>query len=193
MEAPKGFESWRLSLARLTGLGLTDEQRAVSDTETERDRLAKQWDRCERIKADIIQSSPIVVFMLRHLELAGCAFPAESIQCYPCDDTRSGGFSADYGILVCQNQFYNKRHLEETLSHELIHAFDHCRFKVDWYNLRHQACSEVSLGCLALTKDPRRQLVGRMPHGARVSTATIWLYQASSGMCQATGDTERDG
>ena len=85
----------------------------------------------------------MIVFMLRHLKLAGCPFPSESIQCYPCDDTRSGGFAADYGILVCQNQFYNKRHLEETLSHELIHAFDHCRFKVDWYNLRHQACSEI--------------------------------------------------
>jgi inner membrane protease ATP23 len=31
------------------------------------------------------------------------------------------------------------------MAHELIHAFDHCRFKVDWNNLRHHACSEVSL------------------------------------------------
>jgi hypothetical protein len=30
------------------------------------------------------------------------------------------------------------------MAHELIHAFDHCRFKVDWSNLRHHACSEVS-------------------------------------------------
>jgi inner membrane protease ATP23 len=35
--------------------------------------------------------------------------------------------------------------MEDTMAHELIHAFDHCRFKVDWNNLRHHACSEVSL------------------------------------------------
>jgi inner membrane protease ATP23 len=155
MSTPKGFESWRQSLANLTGLGLDDEQRAARNAESERQRLEKQWDRCERIKADIMTSSPMVIFMLRHLELAGCPFPAASIQCYPCDDTRSGGFAADYGILVCQNQFYNKKHLEETLSHELIHAFDHCRFKVDWYNLRHQACSEVSLPETPLMRSAR--------------------------------------
>lgn len=28
--------------------------------------------------------------------------------------------------------------------HEMIHAFDHCRFNVNWLDLRHHACSEVS-------------------------------------------------
>lgn len=37
--------------------------------------------------------------------------------------------------------------MEDTLAHELVHAFDHCRFKVDWGNLRHHACSEVRQGC----------------------------------------------
>lgn len=27
--------------------------------------------------------------------------------------------------------------------HELVHMYDHCKFKVDWSNLRHHACSEV--------------------------------------------------
>lgn len=35
--------------------------------------------------------------------------------------------------------------MEDTLAHELVHAFDHCRFKVDWGNLRHHACSEVRI------------------------------------------------
>lgn len=38
--------------------------------------------------------------------------------------------------------------MEDTLAHELVHAFDHCRFKVDWGNLRHHACSEVRQGVL---------------------------------------------
>jgi inner membrane protease ATP23 len=28
--------------------------------------------------------------------------------------------------------------------HELVHMYDHTKFKVDWTNLRHHACSEVS-------------------------------------------------
>lgn len=33
--------------------------------------------------------------------------------------------------------------MEDTLVHELVHMYDHCKFKVDWSNLRHHACSEV--------------------------------------------------
>lgn len=86
----------------------------------------------------------MIVFMLKQLRLAGCDFPASAMQCHPCDETRVGGFSPEHGILMCQNRFMNKKHMEDTLAHEMIHAFDHCRFKVDWSNLRHHACSEVS-------------------------------------------------
>ena len=35
-------------------------------------------------------------------------------------------------------------HLEDTMAHEMVHAYDHLRFKVDWTNnLRHAACTEV--------------------------------------------------
>jgi len=33
--------------------------------------------------------------------------------------------------------------MEDTISHELVHAFDHCTANVDWFNLEHYACSEV--------------------------------------------------
>lgn len=39
----------------------------------------------------------------------------------------------------------NKKHMEDTLVHEMIHAFDNCRFDVKWDDLRHHACSEVSV------------------------------------------------
>lgn len=86
----------------------------------------------------------MVVFMLKHLRLAGCPFPEDAFQCHPCPITTSGGFSPQYGILLCQDRVYYKKRMEDTMAHELIHAFDHCRFKVDWNNLRHHACSEVS-------------------------------------------------
>jgi inner membrane protease ATP23 len=86
----------------------------------------------------------MVVFMMKHLELAGCPFPADAIQCHPCPEWSAGGFSAEFGVLLCQNRMLSKKHVEDTLAHEMLHAFDHCRFKVDWNNLRHHACSEVS-------------------------------------------------
>ena len=87
---------------------------------------------------------PMVVFMLKHLKLAGCSFTTDSIQCHPCPETLWGGFSPDHGVLLCQNRFPSKKLMEDTLAHELLHAFDHCRFDVDWSNLRHLACTEVS-------------------------------------------------
>ena len=87
---------------------------------------------------------PMITFMLKHLELSGCPFTSDSIQCHPCPQTHAGGFSPEFGILLCQDRFFSKKHMEDTLAHELIHAFDHCKFDVDWSNLRHQACSEVS-------------------------------------------------
>lgn len=32
---------------------------------------------------------------------------------------------------------------ELTLTHELVHAYDHCRAFVDWSNCVHHACSEI--------------------------------------------------
>jgi inner membrane protease ATP23 len=55
-----------------------------------------------------------------------------------------GGFDPNRGILICANHMNDKKHLEDTLSHEMVHAWDHLRWKVDWNDLRHAACTEVS-------------------------------------------------
>ncbi|TEB18550.1 hypothetical protein FA13DRAFT_1745601 [Coprinellus micaceus] len=72
--------------------------------------------------------SPVVVFMLKHLKVAGCDVPAQNILCTPCDRTRN---------------FFSQAHMENTMVHELMHMYDQCRFKVDWNDLRHHACSEI--------------------------------------------------
>jgi inner membrane protease ATP23 len=87
---------------------------------------------------------PPVQFMLKHLKLAGVDCTPAHIPCVPCDLTRSGGFSPDAGaVVLCQGNFLNKKHMEHTLVHELLHMYDHAMFNVDWSNLRHHACSEV--------------------------------------------------
>lgn len=100
----------------------------------------------QELEADML--GPMVVFMMKHLELAGCPFPADAIQCHPCPEWSAGGFSPEFGVLLCQNRILSKKHVEDTLAHEMLHAFDHCRFKVDWSNLRHHACSEVCLSAI---------------------------------------------
>lgn len=35
--------------------------------------------------------------------------------------------------------------MKDVLTHELIHAYDHCRAHVDWQNIKHLACSEVGI------------------------------------------------
>ena len=91
-----------------------------------------------------VQPGPSVVFMLKHLKLQGCEVPPSNIICAPCDYTRSGGFSPEAGaVILCAGKFFSKNHMENTLVHELVHMYDHSKFKVDWNNLRHHACSEV--------------------------------------------------
>ncbi|KAI8053091.1 metalloprotease ATP23 [Syncephalis plumigaleata] len=105
--------------------------------------------RCEKWRDQLARNSPVVNFMSKELEKVGCPMRPEELKCMPCDGTRSGGFSPEYGILLCQNRFYNIAHMEETIVHEMVHAYDHCKFNVDWSNCLHHACSEVRAATLS--------------------------------------------
>jgi inner membrane protease ATP23 len=54
-------------------------------------------------------------------------------------------------VKLCADSLASKAHLEDVLSHELIHAYDHRRFDIDWTNLRHIACTEVRFVSLAFS------------------------------------------
>lgn len=56
---------------------------------------------------------------------------------------QGGGFSAGHGILICANEMRSRGHLEDTLAHEMVHAWDSLRWKVKEGDLRHAACTEV--------------------------------------------------
>jgi inner membrane protease ATP23 len=88
---------------------------------------------------------PIISFLRREIRSLGHETDINStnIRCRRCTTTQGGGFDPDYGILVCANEMRSRKQLEDTMAHEMIHAYDHVRFKVDRWNLRHQACTEV--------------------------------------------------
>ncbi|CUA78369.1 Mitochondrial inner membrane protease ATP23 [Cryptococcus neoformans var, neoformans B-3501A] [Rhizoctonia solani] len=96
-----------------------------------------------------MKNSPVVVFMLKHLALHQTNLTSAHIHCAPCDPTRAGGFSPEAGILLCQDRFMSKSHMQDTLVHEMVHVYDHARFKVDWSDLRHHACSEIRAASLS--------------------------------------------
>ena len=113
----------------------------------------------------LFQYSPIIRFLNGKIRDLNGNLDASNVHCKRCptrivevpetkeDGTtemvkrkvrQGGGFSPDHGILICANEMRNQGHLEDTLAHEMVHAWDHLRWKVDWSDLRHAACTEVS-------------------------------------------------
>lgn len=95
---------------------------------------------CISVVNKLFEKSPIIIFMNSELKKVGCSPP---IYCAPCPQNTFGGFHPDIGITVCENRITKTRRMESTLAHEMVHAFDHCRFKFNYNDLRHIACGEV--------------------------------------------------
>ncbi|KAJ3217384.1 Mitochondrial inner membrane protease atp23 [Clydaea vesicula] len=131
-EEKKLLDNWTNSFKSLFS-GATDEEIAL-----------KEHKRCEKWKKSLIKNNSLIEFMLENLKKSGCEFDVEKhFKCVPCDFKRSGGFSPELGIILCQNRFSSKRHLQDTLTHEMIHAFDQCTTKVNFNNCEQHACAEI--------------------------------------------------
>ena len=112
---------------------------------------AEQW------RDYLFQYSPVIRFLNGKIRDLNGNLDATNVHCRRCptrtvidEETghkkqvrQGGGFSPDHGILICANEMRNQGHLEDTLAHEMVHAWDHLRWKVDWSDLRHAACTEV--------------------------------------------------
>lgn len=113
--------------------------------------------RCEEYRDWLFTYSPTVNFLSQKIGDLNGKLDRSNVLCRRCparltDDgqvhRQSGGFSPGHGILLCANEIRDRKHLEDTLAHEMVHAWDHLRWKVDWMgdkDLKHAACTEVSL------------------------------------------------
>lgn len=80
-----------------------------------------------------------------------------NIVCEPCHHVKAGGYynSDSQKITLCENYIGNSRtHIEHTITHELIHAYDDfygvCGTSdFDWKNCKHRACSEVRAAAMS--------------------------------------------
>jgi len=127
--------------------------------------------RCDEYRDWLLQYSPTVRFLNEKISALGGTLDDKNIVCRRCPGRivaipdpkaeggerleiarQSGGFSPDHGILLCANEIRDKSHLEDTLAHEMVHAWDHLRWKVDWIgekSLRHAACTEIRASMLS--------------------------------------------
>ncbi|CAG8508744.1 8512_t:CDS:2 [Paraglomus brasilianum] len=189
------FERWCRSLKYITGLGLTEQEKELYRQKKAGELEASQCRKCKKWRDELMRSSPTVIFMLQNIEKAGCKISKKHFECHPCDATRSGGFSPEFGILLCQNRFLSKRHQEITMVHEMVHLYDHCRFKIDWTNCLHHACSEVRAASLSgdcgWTREIRRGFFTfTKQHQTCVKRRAI-LSVSQSAHCSAPGIAER--
>lgn len=135
-------------MAYKTGFMSADEQKAYeSDLKTR--KTATDCARCYEYRDWAIKLSPIVIFMLQQIKKNGKEISAKDIVCDVCDEWKGGGYHPQLGLLLCQNRIIDKWHLEDTLAHELVHAYDDTKFAVDWLNLKHHACSEIRASSLS--------------------------------------------
>ncbi|CAL3968700.1 unnamed protein product [Diplocarpon coronariae] len=114
--------------------------------------------RCDEWRDWCFAYSPTVTFMRKNIEALNGDLHAGNVMCRRCPTRRDengnyvrqgGGFSPDHGILLCANEISNRKQLEDTLAHEMVHAWDHLRWKVDWGDLRHAACTEIRASSLS--------------------------------------------
>jgi inner membrane protease ATP23 len=112
--------------------------------------------RCDEYRDWLFANSPVVRFMSQKVAALNGRLDSSNVLCRRCParldedgqvHRQSGGFSPEHGILLCANEVRDRKHLEDTLAHEMVHAWDHLRWKVDWMgdkDLKHAACTEVS-------------------------------------------------
>ncbi|KAH0835113.1 hypothetical protein AYO21_09709 [Fonsecaea monophora] len=105
--------------------------------------------RCEESRDYLLKYSPIIRFMNENIHKLGGDLGPHNIHCRTCrgdEEAMQGGFDHKYGIKICANYVQERSVLEDVLAHEMVHAYDHLRFKTNLTledDLRHAACSEI--------------------------------------------------
>ncbi|KAL5612650.1 uncharacterized protein BROUX77_002806 [Berkeleyomyces rouxiae] len=145
---------FRACTGQMTGEGMLNyrESRYIANE-------ARDCARCEKYRDWLFKFSPVVRFMQEKVGMLHGELDSRNVICRRCptrltDDGNvhriGGGFSPDHGILICANEVRNRKHMEDTLAHEMVHAWDHLRWKMDAENnLRHAACTEIRASMLS--------------------------------------------
>ncbi|KAK6454384.1 mitochondrial inner membrane protease ATP23 [Scheffersomyces xylosifermentans] len=148
-----GFEWWRRSLSYRTGLGMDAQEKEQFEFDYQNKFLPDQCKQCVEFRDWMLTYSPSVTFMMEHVRKLTKdkkqILNKSNIICDVCDDLKGGGFHPEEGILLCANRIQSKWQLEDVLTHELVHVYDHLKFDVDLNDLKHHACTEIRASMLS--------------------------------------------
>lgn len=65
--------------------------------------------------------------------------------CESCGPDVTGGYDPSLNqVVICYNRCKSTNFVQGVVSHELLHMYDACRAELDFNNLEHVACTEVS-------------------------------------------------
>ena len=92
-----------------------------------------------------IKNNPTVIHMLISMHEAG--YPVKlsrDFSCEPCSPRVAGGYDPyRQQVVLCENNIYSQIHMNEVLTHELVHSFDDKTVRMDWNDMTHLACTEI--------------------------------------------------
>mmetsp|Transcript_23386 Transcript_23386/g.24034 ORF Transcript_23386/g.24034 Transcript_23386/m.24034 type:complete len:202 (+) Transcript_23386:67-672(+) len=115
----------------------------------------EQHSRCERLLFSALEKNHTIRKLISEIEDLGCTIPPNFFLCKPSTDPNvSGGFVMpdpqnnninEYkpGVVIFENRIIEKESFENTIAHELVHAYDQCRAKIKLNNCLHHACTEI--------------------------------------------------
>jgi mitochondrial inner membrane protease ATP23 len=114
-----------------------------------------------------IANNRVVHKLIDSINDLGCAIPKDFFVCRPCDYEMTGGFllpppkektgrssssstpKYEPKIVLCEDKNIDRMTFENTIVHELVHAYDVCRAKVDFKNCADHACTEIRASALS--------------------------------------------
>jgi len=139
---------------------------------SENERLDPKLENCERLTVLSVESSPFVRLMTSALRNAGCNFNiSRHISCEACGKGMAGGYDRKTNqIVLCTDYCQDIERVTATLSHELVHMYDHCTTTINFGDINHLACTEVRAANLVDCKNP-------LPSILNGETRTAWRAQ----------------
>lgn len=155
-ETSKWINHFNALTGRMSNEGVFHFREHLSRTNQESDIK-----RSEDYRDWLFRHSPIVRYMRDQIRKLGGDLTPDNVVCRRCPSkltadgrilNQGGGFSPQHGILVCANAIRDRKHMEDTLAHEMVHAYDHLRWQVDFIgekDLRHAACTEIRASMLS--------------------------------------------
>ena len=136
---------------------------------------AKEKTKCEELVETAMRTCPKIKLMREALQKLGVPEDASVVQCAHCPEgvAVAGGYIPDQKkVVLCQQWVANATgEVENTIIHEMVHAYDDRRAHFDWNDLTQHAYSEIRAANLSGDCNFNRELNRGNVNPANVSGA----------------------